>query len=120
MIRSAHPVHGSMQVAVIVKVADEDFRPLCLECITSGVLFSHERSHGKTSFEQFIAELIHEDFSDIPYARFQEIVGELKRERILQGKTTLFIAPKLLHVHLWTQFWELICRRVAPPSSTYS
>ncbi len=55
---------------------------------------------------EFIAELISEDFPDIPNARFQEIVSELKRQRILQGKATLFIAPKLLHVHLWAQFWE--------------
>jgi len=55
---------------------------------------------------KFIAELIHEDFQDISYSRFQEIVAELKQQRILQGKTTLFIAPKLLHIHLWTQFWE--------------
>ncbi|QDV50457.1 helix-turn-helix domain-containing protein [Gimesia fumaroli] len=55
---------------------------------------------------EFIAELIHEDNSDVTYSRFQDIVGELIEQRILQGKRTLFIAPKLLHVHLWAEFWE--------------
>ena len=55
----------------------------------------------------FIAELAKEADPGITYGRFQEIVAELKSQRLLQGKTTLFIAPKLLHVHLWTQFWEL-------------
>jgi DNA-binding XRE family transcriptional regulator len=55
---------------------------------------------------EFIAELIHEDNSEVTYSRFQDIVGELIEQRILQGKSTLFIAPKLLHVHLWAEFWE--------------
>ena len=61
---------------------------------------------------KFISDLIEADHG-ISYARFQSIVAELKRQRILQGKVTLFIAPKLLHVHLWTQFWELHGRGIS-------
>ena len=61
---------------------------------------------------KFISDLIQADHG-ISYARFQSIVAELKRQRILQGKVTLFIAPKLLHVHLWTQFWELHGRGIS-------
>ena len=60
---------------------------------------------------EFIANWICQDHG-ISYVRFQQLVVELKRQRILQGKTTLFIAPKLLHVHLWAEFWELYGRNV--------
>ncbi len=55
---------------------------------------------------RFICELAGQANPDLTWARFQSIVHDLKRLRILQGKTTLFIAPKALHVYLWLQFWE--------------
>jgi len=55
---------------------------------------------------EFIAGLVRKTDHNITLERFEEIVIELKQQRILQGKTTLFIAPKLLHIHLWRQFWE--------------
>ena len=54
----------------------------------------------------FIASLVQKNVPDITPARFQEIVRELQQQRVLQGKTTLFIAPRLLHIHLWQEFWE--------------
>tara|TARA_R110000850_G_scaffold32282_14_gene88661 strand:+ start:13775 stop:17713 length:3939 start_codon:yes stop_codon:yes gene_type:complete len=55
---------------------------------------------------EIIAKLINDNDPAITYSRFQQIVQKLRHQKILQGKSTLFIAPKLLHIHLWTQFWE--------------
>jgi hypothetical protein len=40
------------------------------------------------------------------WARFQEIVEHLLERRILQGKRTLFIVPKALHIYLWIDYWK--------------
>lgn len=43
----------------------------------------------------------------IPYGEFIEIVKKLRRMKILQGPTTaLYITPKILHIELWTEWWE--------------
>jgi hypothetical protein len=55
---------------------------------------------------RFVCELAQQANPDLTWPRFQSIVHDLKERRILQGKTTLFIAPKALHVYLWLQFWE--------------
>ena len=43
---------------------------------------------------RFICQLVQETDIQITWPRFQSIVQELKQQRILQGKTTLFIVPK--------------------------
>jgi len=43
---------------------------------------------------------------DITWHRFQEIIGELRESKILQGGTTLYITPKAFHVRLWIEWWE--------------
>lgn len=56
---------------------------------------------------KFICELVQQQAdSNLTWAQFQSAVLELRKRRILQGKTTLFIAPKALHIYLWLQFWE--------------
>ncbi|MCH8137019.1 MAG: ATP-binding protein, partial [Proteobacteria bacterium] len=55
----------------------------------------------------FVARLAEQCDASLTWPRFQEIVCELKNERILQGATTLYITPRLLHVHLYRQFWQL-------------
>ena len=55
---------------------------------------------------QAIASLIEEVEPSITWGRFQDIVQELRRRRILQGETTLYITPRLLHVRLWWEWWE--------------
>ncbi len=44
--------------------------------------------------------------ADIPWAKFQDIVADLTERRILQGKTTLYITPRLLQIFLFHKFWE--------------
>ncbi len=55
---------------------------------------------------RFISDLVEKADPGITSGAFQSVIQELKRTRILQGKTTLFIVPKLLHIYLWCQFWE--------------
>jgi hypothetical protein len=42
----------------------------------------------------------------ISWREFQTIVKGLRERKILQGDTTLYITPKLLHVWLWNEWWE--------------
>lgn len=55
---------------------------------------------------KFISRLIAEADPSITWARFQSIVRHHQGRRILQGRHTLFIVPKALHVHLWVDFWN--------------
>ena len=55
---------------------------------------------------KFIWQLINTANPAITWARFQELVTRLRDRRILQGKRTLFIVPKALHIHLWIDYWN--------------
>lgn len=55
---------------------------------------------------RFISSLVKEADPAITWAKFQSIVRHHKGRRILQGKRTLFIVPKALHVYLWLGYWE--------------
>jgi Helix-turn-helix len=55
---------------------------------------------------RFIARLVQQCDPTLTWGKFQSIVDELKRDRVLQGGATLFIAPKALHVYLWEEFWQ--------------
>ena len=54
---------------------------------------------------KFVSGLVELVDRDITWGRFQQIVQHYRDKRILQGRHTLFIVPKALHVYLWTQFW---------------
>ena len=54
-----------------------------------------------------IARMIKEANPHITWDRFQEIIYELRKRKILQGEFTLYITPKALHIKLWTQWWEV-------------
>jgi hypothetical protein len=56
---------------------------------------------------QAIASVIQRVNPQITWARFQEIITAFRRRRILQGEATLYITPKLLHIKLWCDWWEL-------------
>lgn len=53
-----------------------------------------------------IAKKVQEADPRITWSRFQEIVNGLRKRKILQGEFTLYITPKLLHIKLWTEWWE--------------
>lgn len=66
--------------------------------------FGYEAPVGEEA--AYIAELIRNNDPTIGWARFQEIVQDLRARRVLQGSRTLFFVPKALHIYLWKQFWE--------------
>ncbi|MDH5570803.1 MAG: hypothetical protein OEY89_03495, partial [Gammaproteobacteria bacterium] len=66
--------------------------------------FGYEAPVGEEA--AYIAELIRNIDPTIGWARFQEILQDLRARRVLQGSRTLFFVPKALHIYLWKQFWE--------------
>jgi hypothetical protein len=53
-----------------------------------------------------IWKLVHSTDSAITWTKFVEIINDLRKRKILQGEYTFYISPKILHVKLWTEFWE--------------
>lgn len=56
---------------------------------------------------QAIAQIIKEENSQIGWGNFKEIISELKSRKLLQGSHTLYITPKLLHIKLWSDWWNI-------------
>jgi hypothetical protein len=54
----------------------------------------------------YIAGLVQKVDPTIGWARFQEIVRDLRSRRVLQGSKTLFFVPRALHIYLCQQFWQ--------------
>lgn len=55
---------------------------------------------------RLIAGLAQEVDPALTWKQFESVVALLRKRRILQGKRTLFIAPRLLQVRLWRDFWD--------------
>ena len=55
---------------------------------------------------KFISSTVEQIDPAITWGRFQQIVQHYRNKRILQGRHTLFIVPKALHVYMWTQYWS--------------
>lgn len=53
-----------------------------------------------------IAKLVETANPQITWFGFQEIVQFLRDRKVLQGETTLYITPRLLHIKLWADWWE--------------
>jgi len=62
--------------------------------------------HPVNAEAEFISDQIHLADPSIGWARFQEIIDDLRSRRVLQGSRTLFFVPKALHIYLWKQFWK--------------
>ncbi len=44
--------------------------------------------------------------TNLTWDKFDNIIEKLRKRRILQGYTTLYITPKLLHIKLWCDWWR--------------
>jgi hypothetical protein len=51
-------------------------------------------------------KLVEKVDKDITWGRFQEIINKLMSLNILQGETTLYITPSLLHIRMWIEWWD--------------
>ena len=56
---------------------------------------------------QAIAEKVQAANPLVTWSRFQKIVDDLKKRKILQGQSTLYITPKALHIKLWVEWWQI-------------
>ena len=54
-----------------------------------------------------IAKKIQEVSPLTTWSRFQKIVDDLKKRKILQGDNILYITPKALHIKLWVEWWRI-------------
>ncbi len=79
-----------------------------IDCVTQYLaLFSRFGFEAPVDKEAaYIADLVQQADPTIGWARFQEIVQDLRQRRVLQGSRTLFFVPKALHIYLWKQFWK--------------
>lgn len=59
-----------------------------------------------TAEAQAIAKIVEQADPHITWARFEEIIKDLKARKILQGENTLYITPKLFHIKLWVDWWD--------------
>lgn len=60
-----------------------------------------------TTETRFIATMISQFHPCIGYGDVLSACHELRRIRVLQGKRTVYFAPKLLQIHLWKQWWNI-------------
>ena len=79
-----------------------------VDCVTQHLaLFSRFGFEAPVGNEaEYIAKMIQKVDPSIGWARFQEIIKDLRSRRVLQGSKTLFFVPKALHIYLWKRFWE--------------
>ena len=57
-----------------------------------------------------------EEKESIPVGQVVTIINKLREMKILQGSSTLYISPKILHIYLWTRWWTEKGRLLAPLS----
>lgn len=55
---------------------------------------------------EFLAAIAHQIEPGITWPKFQAIVRVFIARRVLQGRRTLRIVPRALHIHLWIEFWH--------------
>ena len=80
-------------------------RRIVLHCAALFERFGFERPVSEEA--QFIQKLAERYDHRITQSRFRTIINELKGRRIIQGNTTLYLTPRLLHIHLNREFWQL-------------
>ncbi len=56
---------------------------------------------------QAIAEKVKEADEQITWSKFQKIIDDLKKRKVLQGGSTLYITPKALQIKLWVEWWKI-------------
>lgn len=55
---------------------------------------------------QAIAKKVEAANPQVTWHRFQEIIGDLRRRKILQGGSTYYITPIALQIKLWVEWWQ--------------
>jgi hypothetical protein len=53
-----------------------------------------------------ISAIVQKGYPHITWPKFQEVIADIRKRKILQGETTLYITPKFLHIWLWVDWWN--------------
>ncbi len=56
---------------------------------------------------QAIAKKVEAANPQVTWHRFQEIIGDLRKRKILQGGSTYYITPIALQLKLWVEWWQI-------------
>ena len=76
--------------------------------------FGHGDDYGRELDR--IGALVEKD-AHIPGDKFMSTIRTLRRTRVLQGTSMLYITPKILHIHLWVEWWKNHASSKAPRAS---
>ncbi|MFG0332297.1 MAG: hypothetical protein ACF8TS_02950, partial [Maioricimonas sp. JB049] len=80
-------------------------RTTVLRCLS---LFERCGIRGAVQFEgEFVSRIANAIDAQIDWGRFRQILAPLQERRIVQGRSTCFLVPKMLQVKLFAEFWEL-------------
>ena len=85
------------------KGSDFKMRKTVLEWLSLFKTFGHGDIYGHELDR--IAELAEKN-DRVPRGEFTRAVRELRDMKVLQGTSMLYITPKLLHIHMWTEWWR--------------
>ena len=78
-------------------------RKRVLEWLSLFKTFGHGDAYGREL--DCIAALVEKN-AHIPRDEFMCTVRSLRKAKVLQGTSMLYITPKLLHVYLWVEWWK--------------
>jgi hypothetical protein len=56
---------------------------------------------------QAIASMVEQADPQLTWPKFLGIIKDLRARKILQGENTLYITPRLLHIKLWVDWWNV-------------
>lgn len=74
-----------------------------LEWLSLFVRFGYEKPYANEG-NQVVCKIAHA--TDLRAPIVAETISELRSKKILQGDRTLYITPKLLHLWLWSSWWD--------------
>ncbi|MCH7605405.1 hypothetical protein IID24_05455, partial [Patescibacteria group bacterium] len=80
-------------------------RKLALQYIALFKMFGFGKPVSKET--EAIAALLMRDDPLLTLPRFRQIIQDLRKKKILQGESTLYISPRALHVKLWRDWWNI-------------
>jgi len=81
-------------------------RVFVIRCLALFKKFGWKDEHS-TEARSIWRSVVQQLDSSISWPQFSNAVEHYRRRRVLQGRTTLYISPKLLHIKLWCDWWNI-------------
>lgn len=86
-------------------------RRMVLEWLSLFKTFGYGDAYGR-EFDR-LASLVEKN-AGISSDKLASTIRSLRRMKVLQGTSMLYITPKLLHIHLWVEWWKIHTSSSAP------